>query len=355
MKTLREIPIQRVLCRLAVAISLSASAAAVAGAETVRYAEGDTLVTDIQSRLSPGDTLLVPTGRYMLTETLPPGITVRGDGPIDSVLLVPYIPSSPIFFFPIAGETARVENISFDCEENQEASALYFKHGTIAVTGNRFRRGLGVLADSCDGTISKNHFENVGSAVRCADSRLWIDQNEIVKAKNGAISMRGSPLRITRNRIVQTVNTGIVIVGKRFVPVIGGEPGMGNEIYGAFNADLINNSGKDVNAQYNYWGIKSTEEMTRFGYPANIDAITDKWDLPKDAGQVDYRNFLDGPPPDGKPVKVSARALAAPSSGGGTDRRALAVGGGVIVIVLVIATRLRRARRSDQSAGSSPN
>lgn len=349
MRTDRTAPVRILVNRFALAISLCAGAAGVADAATIRYAEGDTLASEIQSRLSPGDTLLVPPGRYMLTETLPPGITVRGDGPVDSVLLVPYIPSSPIFYFPIAGDTARVENISFDCEENQEASALYFKHGAIAVTGNRFMRGVAILADSCDGTISKNYFENVGSAVRCADSRLWIDQNEIIKAKNGAISMRGSPLRITRNRIVQTVNTGIVIVGKRFVPIIGGEPGMGNEIYGAFNADLINNSGKDVNAQFNYWGIKSTEEMTRFGYPANIDAITDKWDLPKDAGQVDYRNFLDGPPPEGKPVKVSAaaRASAGDDAGSSTSRLPIAIGGGAIVVALLVATRLRRSRRAN--------
>ncbi|MFN0150673.1 MAG: hypothetical protein ACKVU1_08180 [bacterium] len=331
---------------LAVVAAFGVSAAPSANAATVRYALGDTLLTNIQSALSAGDTLLVPTGRYLLTETLPAGITVRGEGPRDSVLLVPYIPSSPIFYFPDAGDTTRVENITFDCEENQEASALYFKHGTIAVTGNRFFRGVAILADSCDGTISDNYFENVGSAIRCADSRLWIDRNEIVGAKNGSISMRGSPLRITRNRIVKTVNTGIVIVGKRYVPVIGGEPGMGNEIYGAFNSDVINNSGKDVNAQYNYWGIKSTEEMTRFGFPSNIDAITDRWDLAKDAGEVDFRNFLDAPPPEGKPVKVGPKGEVGAEGAGGADRRLLAIGGGVIVIALLVATRARRARRT---------
>ncbi len=331
---------------LAVVAVMSVSADRPAKAATVRYAQGDTLVTEIQNALAPGDTLLIPKGRYLLTETLPAGITVRGDGPRDSVLLVPYIPSSPIFYFPNGGDTTRVENITFDCEENQEASALYFKHGTIAVSGNRFLRGIAILADSCDGTISANLFENVGSAIRCADSRLWVDRNEIVGAKNGAISMRGSPLRITRNRIVKTVNTGMVIVGKRFVPVIGGEPGMGNEIYGAFNSDLINNSGKDINAQYNYWGIKSTEEMKRFGFPSNIDAITDRWDVAKDAGEVDFRNFLDAPPPEGKPVKVSSKGQGASAGGGGTDRRPVAIGGGVIIVVLLVATRVRRARRA---------
>jgi len=315
-----------------------------ATAATIHYARGDSLAADIKSQLSPGDTLLVPTGRYSLSETLVAGITVRGDGPIDSVLLVPYIPSSPIFFFPGGQDTTRVENITFDCEENQEAQALYFKNGRILVKENRFLRGVAILADSCDGTISNNKFENVGSAIRCADSRLWIDQNEIVGARSGAISMRGSPLRITRNRIVKTVNTGIVIVGKRFVPVVGGEPGMGNEIYGAFNADLINNSGKDVNAQYNYWGIKSTEEMTRFGFPSNIDAITDRWDLAKEAGEVDFRNFLDAPPPNGKPVKVPPRVADRERNGDSPDRRATAIGAAVIILALLVAAQWRRSR-----------
>lgn len=309
-----------------------------ADARTIQFVEGDSIVAEVTRALSEGDTLLVPPGRYRLTETLAGGVTVRGVGPVDSVVMLPYIPSIPILNFHGGSDTTRVENITFDCTGFEEGSGLHFRACRIGVRGNRFTQGVGVQADSCDGTISENHFEDVESALQCRDSRLWVDRNEIIGAKNGAISMRGSPLRITRNKIIRNVNTGLVIVGKRFVPVIGGESGMGNEIYGGFNSDVINNSGKDVNAQYNYWGIKSTEEMNRFGYPANIDAIIDNWDFEKEVGQVDYRNWLDAPPPDGRPVRAGSGATSQPSR-----RILLAVGGAIVLIVLVVKVLTSRS------------
>jgi hypothetical protein len=314
-----------------------------AAAATVPWLQGDSLAAGIAKQLAPGDTLLVPQGRHRFTEDLIAGITVRGDGPPGSVVILAYIPSAPMLNFAPGGGITRVENITFDAEDNQEAQAVHFTQDTIAVSGNTFLRGIAVLAEECDGVVSQNTFTDCESAVRARESRLWIDRNEIVGSKNTAISMRGSPLRITRNRIVQNVNTGIVIVGKRFAPVIGGEPGMGNEIHGGFNSDLSNTSGKDVNAQYNYWGIQSTEEMNRNGYPANIDAIIDKWDQSKDAGEVDYRNWLDAPPPEGKPVRHAG--------GGGSAATApktnmMAIGGGLVVILLIVAARLRRSRRT---------
>ena len=321
----------------------SAMSGGVASAKTVSWMQGDTLAVAIASQLAPGDTLLVPQGSHRLTEQLIAGITVRGDGPPGSVVILAYVPSMPMLNFAKGGGVTRVENITFDAEDFQEVQAVHFTGDTIAVSGNAFIRGIAILAEECDGVVSNNTFKDCESAVRARESRLWIDQNEIVGSKNGAITMRGSPLRVTRNRIVQNVNTGIVIVGKRFVPVIGGEPGMGNEIYGGFNSDISNSSGKDVNAQYNYWGIQSTEEMNRYGYPANIDAIMDRWDMSKDAGEVDFRNWLDAPPPKGKPVKHVAGGA---SAGTKPKTNTVAISGGVVVILLIVAMRKRRARRA---------
>jgi Periplasmic copper-binding protein (NosD) len=343
-KRRQSISMSRALA-LALAVALVSHIAmncGAAAAATVPWLQGDSLAVGIAAQLAPGDTLLVPQGRHRLTEQLIAGITVRGDGPPGSVVILTFIPSMPMLNFPPGGGVTRVENITFDAEDNQEVQGVHFTRDTISVSGNVFVRGIAVLAEECDGVVSQNTFTDCESAVRTRDSRLWIDRNEIVGSKNGAISMRGSPLRITRNRIIQNVNTGIVIVGKRFVPVIGGEPGMGNEIYGGFNSDVTNNSGKDVNAQYNYWGIQSTEEMNRYGFPANIDAIMDKWDMPKDAGEVDYRNWLDAPPPEGKPVHHSGGGASAATT---PKTNMMAIGGGLVVILLVVAVRMRRSRR----------
>jgi hypothetical protein len=178
-------------------------------------------------------------------------------------------------------------------------------------------------------------------------SEVWIDRNEIIAAQDGAIKARGSPLRITRNRIVQSINTGIVISGKRFAPVIGGEPGMGNEIYGAFNSDVYTAGGQDINAQYNYWGLSTTEEMNRLGYPANIAALVDGLDQGKDAGRVDYRNWLDRA--GGEPVRptgtVAIRAWGVRIAAGLVA---------VIVLVAVVVAAGRRRASAAPSGGASP-
>lgn len=299
------------------------------------YPAGDSLPASLKLGLAAGDTLLVSPGAYRATETLPPGLVLRGDGAADSIVISPFIPSAVVLAFGSGGPKTRIENITFDAHMHPEVTSLYFRGGEFEVRGCRFIAGVAIVADSARGVIADNSFRGVESALRCTMSEIWVDRNEIIAARNGAISMRGSPLRITRNKITQTVNTGIVITGKRFVPVIGGDRGMGNEIHGAFNCDVCNYSGQVVNAQFNYWGIRSTEEMGRFGYPANITGICDRWDQEKAAGMVDYRNWLDAP--GGSPVKVR---------GSGTTRRSAVVagGGGLVIILIVALARRRRAR-----------
>jgi hypothetical protein len=327
----------RRLRRRAVGLAFAAtllSGPNVGRAATHVYPVSGSLPASIRERLAPGDTLLVPPGSRHATETLIAGLTIRGDGPRDSIVFAPYIPSAPIFSIEAGSVKTRIENITFDMHMHQEAKALDFAPGEIDVRGNRFIGAHGVVADSCTGVIAENQFEEPMTALRCSRSELWVDRNEIVGAKNGAIAMRGSPLRITRNRIIRNVNTGLVITGKRFVPVIGGEPGMGNELYGGFNSDVYTTSGQPINAQYNYWGIKTTEEMNQIGYPGNVAAILDGWDQEKAAGKVDYQNWLDAP--GGRPVRGTS-AAAAP--------RALwpvAGGGGLAIAVILLVRRMRR-------------
>ncbi len=306
-------------------------------AVTYSYPAGDTLSSEFKDRLAPGDTILVPPGTRYVTNSLISGLTIRGDGPADSIVFSPYIPSAAMFAFGPGASPTRIENLTFDAHLTPEATALYFAGCQIEVKGNRFYGGYGVKADSSKGVIADNRFDQVMSALRCSRSEIWVDRNVIDGARNGAISMRGSPLRITRNRIVRNENTGIVITGKRYVPVIGGEPGMGNEISGGFNSDLYTDSGKPINAQYNYWGIKTTEEMNRLGFPANISAFTDKWDLSKAAGEIDYRNWLDGA--DGNPAKPTGAAAVRGVAG------KVAVGAALLLIMGFLATRIFRRGR----------
>jgi hypothetical protein len=314
------------------ALATLAAAPRAVDAATVRYVEGDTLIAHVQEHLVPGDTLLIGAGRWSLTEELISGITVRGDGPVDSVVLVPFVPSAPIFLFLPGPDTTRVENLTFDCAEWPEATGLYFKGATMAVRNCSFLRGYGIQASDAHGVIADCRFGETKTAIQCENSEFWVDRNEILASRNSAISMRGSPLRITRNRITQSVNLGIVVVGKRYVPVIGGEPGMGNEIHGGFNSDLFTSSGKEINAQYNYWGIKSTGEMNRLGYPADIDAIVDGWDQDKAAGRVDYRNWLTAP----------LGATAAPATRSGRSILFLGGAGALVLIAALVAVGRRR-------------
>ncbi len=311
-----------------------------ADATTHDFPPGDSLPSEIRTSLAPGDTLLVSPGARRVHETLPSGITIRGQSTLDAVIFTPGRPESPIFVILPGADTTRVENVTFDCTSDQLATGLYFRSAVMSVRGNRFTGGYAIKADSSSGIIVENSFDVVKSAVRCDQSTIWIDRNDIVGATDAAISMRGSPLRITRNRIVQNVNTGIVVTGKRFAPVIGGEPGMGNEIHGGFNSDVFTTGGKPINAQYNYWGIKSTEEMNLLGYPANITAVCDGWDQDKAAGMVDYRNWLDRP--GGQPVKMKKRGAA----GLGAGRTTVAI---VALVVLVAVGAVLGARRRKPS------
>lgn len=311
-----------------------------AHAVTVHYVEGDSLLANLREHLVPGDTLLVGPGRWSLTEELISGITVIGEGLADSVVLVPFVPSAPIFLILPGPDTTRVENLTFDCAASPEASGLYFKGATMAVRNCSFLRGYGIQSSESRGVITQCRFGETKTAIQCEDSEIWVDQNEILGCRNSAISMRGSPLRITRNRITQSVNLGIVVVGKRFVPVIGGERGMGNEIHGGFNSDLFTSSGKEINAQYNFWGIKSTGEMNKLGYPADIDAIIDGWDQDKAAGKVDYRNWLTEPPGE-------ATTTGAAAAGFGSRRSMLLIGSaGAIVVIAALAAASRRRKRA---------
>ena len=314
-----------------------------AGAATYLFPVADSLPSEIRHRLAPGDTLLVPSGARRVSVALVSGITVRGQGSMDAVIFTPERTESPIFFFLPGKDTTRVENITFDCSSDHDATALYFSNAVMSVRGNRFVGGYAIKADSSSGLIVENSFDAPKSAVRCTMSSIWIDRNDIIGATGGAISMRGSPLRITRNRIVQNVNTGIVISGKRFAPVIGGEPGMGNEIHGGFNSDVATTGGKTINAQYNYWGIRTTEEMNQLGYPANITAFTDGWDQGKAAGKVDYRNWLDRA--GGQPVKMRKRAAGRVAPG----QAAVAA---VVIGALAVAGGVLRARRRRPSGAT---
>lgn len=313
-------------------------------AATHVFPPGDSLPAEIKARLAPGDTLLVSPGARRVHEVLPSGITIRGQSTLDAVIFTPGRPGTPLFVILAGTDTTRVENVTFDCTGDQLATGLYFRSAVMSVRGNRFTGGYAIKADSSSGVIAENSFDGVKSAVRCEQSTIWVDRNDIVGATDGAISMRGSPLRITRNRIVQNVNTGIVVTGKRFAPVIGGEPGMGNEIHGGFNSDVFTTGGKDINAQHNYWGIKSTEEMNLLGYPANITAICDGWDQDKAAGKVDYRNWLDRP--GGQPMKMKKRAAA--GIGGGRTTMAL-----VALVALVAVGAILGARRRKPASESA--
>lgn len=313
-------------------------------AATYTYPPGDSLPKDLISQFVPGDTLIVPPGSRKVSHVLPTGITVLGEGSRDSVIFHPDGPGATLLYFS-GEESTRVENITFDCGDDQLARGLYFHGGVIAVRGNRFVGGHAIEADSTRGLITENAFERPRSGIRCVSSEIWIDRNEIIGAADGAIGMRGSPLRITRNRIVQSVNTGIVISGKRFAPVIGGEPGMGNEIHGGFNSDIFTTGGKDINAQYNYWGLSTTEEMNRLGYPANIAAFVDGWDQGKPAGKVDYRNWLDRW--EGVPVDSGA--------GGGPRRTTLLIAAAILALVGLVAISVRaNRRRSAVTAEGAP-
>jgi hypothetical protein len=311
-------------------------------ARTHVFPPGDSLPTEIATRLVSGDTLLVsPGARRAGNVVVPCGITIRGQSTIDAVIFTPGKPQSPIFIVLAGTDTTRVENMTFDCKSDQLATALYFHSAVMSVRGNRFTGGFAIYADSSSGLVTENTFEGVNSALRCNQSSMWVDRNDIIGA-NSAISLRGSPLRITRNRIVQNINTGIVVSGKRFAPVIGGEPGMGNEIHGGYNSDVFTTGGKSINAQYNYWGIRATEEMNTHGYPANITSILDGWDQDKAAGKVDYRNWLDRP--GGQPVKMKKRAAA--GVGAGRTTVALAALGALVALGVFLGARRRRASGS---------
>lgn len=311
----------------ALALGLSAATAAAA---TLRYSEGDGTLADLKDRLSPGDTLLVPPGRWKVTETLLGGVTLLGEGPADSCVFEPYIPSAPMFLFQGGGGVSRVRGLTFDCGDEQEATGLYFIGAELDVRDCTFLGGKGLQADSCGGAVVGCRFGKCKSGLSCKDSDFDIDQCELLGCR-GSISVRGSTNRITRNRII-SLNTGISIVGKRFAPVIGGKPGMGNVLHGGFNSDVFTAGGQDVNAQYNYWGIKSTSEMNSRGYPADIDAIFDGWNHEKKAGYVDYRNWLDAP--NGKPVSPTDPLVR--------YRTQIIIGGAVLLALLLLVFGRRR-------------
>ena len=63
------------------------------------------------------------------------------------------------------------------------------------------------------------------------------------------------------------------------------------KVFGSANCDLFNYSESAVNAQYNYWGTATIEEIENGPNPKDITTIYDKWDNP-DYGMVNYADWL---------------------------------------------------------------
>ena len=66
-----------------------------------------------------------------------------------------------------------------------------------------------------------------------------------------------------------------------------------NNLYDNGSYDFYNKSSADnINAKYNYWGSKTTEEMDSGGNPKNISSIWDYFDGGSNYGMVNYSSWL---------------------------------------------------------------
>ena len=165
--------------------------------------------------------------------------------------------------------------------------------------------GGGICLSNWNGELTNNEIHHnetnagygmdKGSGICILNSTGLIEVNLIYENQSNyqaaAVGCDSSEVNIFWNKITNNQNDGIKISGN-IGPVINN-----NDIYDNEDYDLrikLYNSEITIDAQYNYWGETTTEEMATLPFPSNITAIYDFLD-DDELAFVDYNNWLNSP------------------------------------------------------------
>ncbi len=274
------------------------------------------------SRAQNGDRIVILPGEHRAAATIPEGLSVEiiGRDGAEQTTLKGDEGAIPLLSISRGTEPVTIRGITFDGVGRPNTYSLMAGKRKIVLEDCVFIRGAGVLLDSCSGTVKGCRFQECFDGMKMLGSTILVDGNRFENIQQYAITMRASGAEIVRNRFSKTSGAYIVIVGKRYYPVIGGSREKAN-VFGRSNYLYIANESRNpINAQFNYWGPILTSTMDRLGYPANLDEFQDQWDSDdRAAGMIDYRNWL---------------ASEEDALGGGSKTDA---GGIMIVVVILLA------------------
>ena len=307
-----------------------------AAAEDILVPDMAPTLEEAIDRAQNGDRIVILPGEHHAEVLIPEDLSIEivGRDGAEQTTLKGNEGATPLLSISRGTEPVTIRGITLDGVGRPNTYSLMAGKRKIVVEDCVFIRGAGALLDSSSGEVKGCRFRDCFDGLKLRGSNVLVDGNRFENITQYAITLRGSEAEIVRNKFFKATGAYIVIVGKRYFPVVGGSPEKAN-IFGRNEYLYIANESRNpINAQFNYWGPILTSTMDQLGYPANLDEFQDQWDSEdRPCGMVDYRNWL-----------------ASPDNASGDGSKTSSVIMIVIVLVLALLYFILRSRKKRTAA-----